>query len=363
MKTGKTLQELAAEVARQAKTKQDYRATTGEAIWPSVVDDQVQLSLKDTGCFPINELAHDQIAQHLKIPKPYYDKMKSEAPDLLANNIYTWFQKYPAIRTVRTLDTKVRAFLSNSFMPLDNYDFARAILPVLQQRNLEVMSCEVTEKRLYIKAVDQQLFKDIPVGYRMGDGSHKIFDTVAPAVIASNSEVGFGTLSLETGVYTRACTNMALFAGSGMKRRHVGVRHKLLEDVEDMETIMSDKTKQKTNEALWLQVQDLIKSAFDEKTVKQRVEQLEAAGTNKIVGKVEKVLDVTAEKLGLTDEEQEDVLKFLIEGGQLSQYGLHAAITRTAQEVDSYDRATELEYMGGRVIDMTANQWKELQDA
>jgi hypothetical protein len=283
--------------------------------------------------------------------------MREEAPELLVNNIETWFSKYPAVRMLRTLDGRGRAWLSDKFNALDNYDFANAILPVLKKRKLEIMSCEITEKRLYIKAVDEQLFKDVPVGYKMGDGSHRIFDTCAPAIICANSEVGYGRLVIESGVYTRGCTNMALFANSGMKRTHVGARHRLLEEVEDLEEIMSEQTKAKTNEALWLQVKDILASAFDQKVVEKRIEKMEAAAGNKMPGKVEKVLEVTAQKLALTDDERGDVLKYLIEGGQLSQYGLHSALTRAAQDRDDYDRATELEYMGGKVVELSQPEW------
>jgi hypothetical protein len=36
----------------------------------------------------------------------------------------------------------------------------------------------------------------------------------------------------------------------------------------------------------------------------------------------------------------------------LSQWGLVNAITRTSQDVTDYDRATELERLGGVVLDM-----------
>jgi hypothetical protein len=362
MKTGRTIQELAQEVMRQAQTKSDWQTNT-ENMRPVLVDDHLELAISDKFQLPIRDLAHDQIAEHVGIPKRYYDRMRAEAPKLLASNIDTWFKKYPKVRMVRVLDDHVRAFLSNGYLRLDNYDFVNAILPVLTSRNLEIMSCEVTEKRLYLKAVDKKLFRDVPVGYKMGDGSHQIFDTVAPAIICSNSEVGYGRFVVETGVYTKACTNMALFANSGMKRTHLGQRHQLLEEVDNLDAIMSDEAKAKQNEALWLQVRDLIKSAFNKDVVERRVEQLNAASGQKITGRVEKVMDVTAMKLGLTEDEKDNVLKFLVEGGQLSQYGLHSALTRAAHEVESYDRATELEYAGGRVVELTPPDWKVFQAA
>lgn len=97
---------------------------------------------------------------------------------------------------------------------------------------------------------------------------------------------------------------------------------------------MSAQTKRKTMEALRLQVRDVIKSAFDEKVIGKRLEGLAEAAGRKIEGRVEKVLEAVQEKFSLDDSERDSVLKHLIEGGNLTQYGLHAAITRSAQDVE-----------------------------
>jgi hypothetical protein len=368
MKIGKSLTELAAEIERQAKSKKDYVASL-DAIEMKVVEKAGGLvpvvEIENRGEFGIREIAHGQIAEHTKIPKIYYDRMRSQAPELLVNNVNEWFRKYPAPQMIRTLDHQMRALLSAGYKPLDNYDFFAAIFPILAERKLNVMSCEVTERKLYVKAVDEQLFRDVPVGYKMGDGSNRIFETCAPAVIFSNSEVGFGRLSVETGVYTRACTNLALMAKGGMRRTHVGVRNTLAEgvQVDDLDSIIKTDTRRKTDEAIWLQTRDVIAAAFDEKVVTKRVEAYEVAAGRRIEGKVEKVMEVAAEQFGLSMTEKESIFKHLIEGGSLTQYGLHAAITRAAQDVESYDRATELEYLGGRVVELPRTEWQVLAEA
>jgi hypothetical protein len=126
---------------------------------------------------------------------------------------------------------------------------------------------------------------------------------------------------------------------------------------------MSAQTKRKTMEALRLQVRDVIKSAFDEKVIGKRLEGLAEAAGRKIEGRVEKVLEAVQEKFSLDDSERDSVLKHLIEGGNLTQYGLHAAITRSAQDVEEYDRATELEYAGGAVLELPRTEWTRLAEA
>jgi hypothetical protein len=116
-------------------------------------------------------------------------------------------------------------------------------------------------------------------------------------------------------------------------------------------------------EALWLQVRDVIASAFNKELFTKRAEQLAAIAENKIEGAVEKVVAMAAVRFALADTERESVLKHLITGGSLTQYGLHAAITQSAQDAADYDRATELEALGGKIIELPRNAWEEISEA
>ena len=39
------------------------------------------------------------------------------------------------------------------------------------------------------------------------------------------------------------------------------------------------------------------------------------------------------------------------------------AVTRTAEDVESYDRASELEALGGAVVDLHARDWQQIATA
>jgi len=362
MKTGRTLTELAMEIERQQSSKRDLLACTKdlEVVFDAGISKDV--GLRFPGDIPdtdIGDIAHQQIGQHTGIPAGYYNKMRSEAPGLLADNVNEWFRKYPAKRVVRTLDNKARAFLSDGYRPLEHADLAESIMPVLFELKLEIMSCEITERRLYIKAVDERIKKDVPSGRKIGDGSHVFFDTCSPAIIVSNSEVGLGMLSVETGIFTKVCTNLATIAEGGMKRRHVGARHELT-DGEHMRALLTDETKRATDKAIWLQVRDVVKGAFDEVRFTQATQKLAAMGEQKIEGDPIKTIDLAAKRWTLNDGERNSVLKHLIEGGDLSRYGVFNAVTRTAQDSPDYDRATELEKLGGKIIELPRQEWQEL---
>jgi hypothetical protein len=53
-------------------------------------------------------------------------------------------------------------------------------------------------------------------------------------------------------------------------------------------------------------------------------------------------------------------LQHLIRGADLSAWGLANAVTRTAEDVADYDRASELEAAGGRVIELAPADWRLL---
>lgn len=163
MKTGKTLIELATEIERQAASRVDYIAPTQHLV---MRDDAVLGGLlgDGQGNTPLNALAHRQLGDWAKVPAAYYDRLQAEAPALLATNINHWLAGSQDKRMVRTLDGNVRAWLSDSYRPLENHDLAEAVLPALLGMDLEIISSEITERRLYIKAVDKRINRDIPTG-------------------------------------------------------------------------------------------------------------------------------------------------------------------------------------------------------
>lgn len=369
MKAGLTLVQLAKELDRRAKAKVDFVAPVSKLAVAverdatknlvPVVHLQAQNGMK---MFGVNKVAHEQFSDYAGIPMQYYRRMLEKDPALLATNVNRWLQDHSdERRMVRVLDGNVRALLSDKFRALENEDLAEAILPVLEARKLVIMSCQVTDQRLYIKAVDQSITKNVPTGRKMGDGSHVFFDTVSPGVVVSNSEVGRGSLMLETFIFTKACTNTAIF-GTSFRKFHTGARAEMSDDVYAM---LTDKTKRLTDAAVWAQTRDLVAAAFDEAKFAALTDKLQEASEDRLPKKADvvEVVERVGKKLGLAEGERKGVLQSLIEDGDLSRYGVHSAITRMSQDVDDYDRATELERMGARVIELGRNEWEALAKA
>lgn len=362
MKTGRTIAELAKEIERRKSAKKDFVAPASKMLVGCSGKGEVELLLKGTkNQFPLNDVAHEQMADYLGIPMQYYRRMLKEAPQLVAANAQRWLADKARTddrRMVRTLDGQVRAILSDKYRPLENEDLAEAVLPVLAKNKMRIISADITDQRLYIKAIDESVERKL--GIRMGEG-HQRFDAIIPAINISNSEVGRGSLLIEAGTYTRGCTNLA-FVGAQMRKFHVGARADLSDDVIAM---LSDSTKRVSDAALWMQVQDLVKGAFDPAKFDILVASLDEAAKDRIDKKADvvEVVSLAGRKLGFSEDEGKGVLQHLIEGGDLTRYGLHAAVTRFAQDCDSYDRASELEKMGGRVIQLPKSDWMAIAKA
>lgn len=370
MKTGRTLTELAQELERQVNSRKDYIAPQGR-IEAKVIEGEVMLDGVNGEPRAITPFAHKQLADHLSIPARYYDRMKVEQPALLADNLNTWLHADPANqRMVRTLDGKVRAVLSSKYRPLDNYDLASAVIPVLLDRKVQIVSAELTETRMYLKGILPDLSDELPTGMVWGQGHNAVAPVgtrtygrdgrLVAAITISNSEIGAGALRVEPSVFTTWCTNLAILAQAAMRKYHVGRSFEADEDF----SIYRDETRQADDRAFWLKVKDVTESAFNEDTFKAAVAQIRDAAKEEIASTdLPKVVEVAVKQLALPVTSQNSILTALARGGDLTKWGLSSAITEVAGTVDSYEDATELERAGGKVLALDGRAWETIAKA
>jgi hypothetical protein len=374
MKAGKSLQDLAAELERQAAARRDYIAPQGKVeavvaetpVGDGNVRRDVMLQGINGGPLAIRSYAHKQLSDVLGIPQRYYDRMASEQPELLARNINTWLRAEPeAKRMIRTVDREVRAVLSPKYRPLDNFELAQAVLPKLINLNVQIMSSELTETRMYIKAILPDLSDDLPAGMTWGNGHNSIAEygqnragKVVAAIVISNSEVGAGTLRIEPSVFTTWCTNLAIMKSAAMKKYHVARSTEATENWE----IFRDETRQADDRAFFLKVADITDQAFDRKFFEAAVASIRAAAGNKIGEGVDlqKFVAASVEELALPAKRESTILTYLAQGGDFSQWGLSSAITATANKVEDYEEATDLEHVGGEVLALEQGRWKRI---
>jgi hypothetical protein len=363
MKAGiHSIQEFAAEIARRAETKKDFIANTKNAEVVAT-GQEVALHVGDMK-FGINKIGHAQLAEVTRIPKPYYDKMLADEPMLLADNVNTWFTRNATKQLFRTQDGKLRALRSDKFRTDMEYeDMAASLLPVLLDLNVDVMSCQVTDTRMYIKCVDKSVTRELAaIGGKFGDGQHKIVRCLSPAITISDSEVGYGGANVLTGLYDGFCSNLATFSERSVRKYHVGARHELVSEAHY--SMLTSDTKRKTQVASMAQLVDVTRAAFDRIQFDALADKVEGTQADRIESDdLVKVVEMAGKTFGLNEAEGKSVLKQLASGGDLSRFGLYNAITAASQTVEDYDRATDLERIGAQVIELPANQWERIATA
>lgn len=353
MKSGKTLMELAMELTRQNEAKKDYMLDTRNLTMDADFHG-AQLTMRNDATqtstiLGVNDIAHAQIATALGIPQKYYDRMRNENPTLLTQNVNTWLQSEPKTRMIRTLDGTARAFLSNRYRRIDNYDIAQTVLPILSNLGVKFESNEVTDSRMYIKVVNERLTKEVRPG-----------DYVQSGVIITNSEVGMGTVTIQPLLYRLVCTNGMVVndAHTRTRRRHIGKGNLADNDY----VLYADDTLLADDKALMLKIRDTIKAALDEVHFTNLIDNMKTAAEVKIeTTNIPKMVELAAPEFGLTKKEGEGILDHLIRGGDLTLYGMANAVTRYAQDVESYDRSTELEEIGYNIMTMPNRTWRNLQ--
>jgi uncharacterized protein DUF932 len=353
MKSGRTLVNLAQELERQLATKRDLLVPS--SLLQCHTDEGGSLKMiidaRDADeAYGVTDLARRQLAEKLKIPFTYFERMRTEQPALLDRNVNTWLQSDQEPRMIRTLDGQVRAVLSDRYRRLDNYDLAENVLPILQRlEGARFESVELTETKMYLKVVTPRVEYEIAPG-----------DVVQAGIVVSNSEVGCGTLSVQPLVYRLVCRNGLIASDRALRKTHIG---RVLQPDEEAITVFRDDTLAADDKAFFLKVRDVVETAVSEATFRQVAQKMQTTRDIRLAGDPVKAVEVLANRYTLNDSERAGVLRHLIVAGDLSAYGLVNAVTHFSHEVEDYDRATEFEALGGKLIELPAGDWKEMAEA
>jgi hypothetical protein len=183
MKSGRSMVNLAQELQRQLRRSGIWscRRRCCNAIPTKGGELKMIVDTKaGDGEYGVTDLARRQLAEKLKIPFAYFERMRTEQPGLLDRNVNTWLQTDSERRMIRTLDGQVRAVLSDRYRRLDNFDLAENVLPILQRLDgARFESVELTETKMYLKVVTPRVEFEIAPG-----------DVVQAGIVITNSEVG-----------------------------------------------------------------------------------------------------------------------------------------------------------------------------
>ena len=395
MKQGiESVNALALRLAHRAEAKRDFVLnarnlqfmTTGD-------DDRIELLIQDPQLKPyegprvygqVDDHCLSQFATYVDVPFRYIKRMRdNDAPELLCENLNHWLSRVPEKskgRLLRSLksdfddrnsseEVRFRSFHSDRYSIFDDEDlFAacfgqphedpataehyRGMSPLgrLQSKyGLEVVSMNITDSKFYLKITFPNLRKDISA-----DGA--VDDIVQYGLSITNSEVGKGAIHVDGLLYRLICAN-GMVVGETMNRRHLGQRN------EFGEVSMRDDTRIAYKDAMFKMIRDVIEDTSNEVAFEQVTESIRLAQDSAQILRPIKSVEYVAKELSLSSSEAEKVTESLIRDRDYSKWGMVNAITNTANTVDNYDRASELETLGGQVLTFPPQQWRRYAEA
>ena len=161
-------------------------------------------------------------------------------------------------------------------------------------------------------------------------------------------------------LYRLVCRNGLIASDHALRKTHVG---RSLSSEEESVTVFRDDTLAADDRAFFLKVRDVVEAAVSQTTFRQIAMKLQNTRDIRLTGDPVKTVEVLANRYTLNDTERAGVLRHLIIEGDLSGYGLVNAVTHYSQDVEDYDRATEFEALGGKLIELAPTEWKGLAHA
>lgn len=358
MRTMQNIEQLLARIVAEDSRKHDVIADTRRmsVIVPGAEGPDAGKTILDLDgqdgltSFEMTDHALGQVSTDLGIPKRYFDRMRSDAPGLFTTNLHHWLYNEPKARMIRGLTNgddpmTGRAWMSDKFRRLDNMEIARTLLPEFDNlgTQVEFHQAAVTDTRLYIRALFPQIERDVK----------KVGDTVRWGVEIKNSEIGAGSLTISGFILVLTCTN-GMTATKALNARHVGKR-------ED-EGVLSNEALAADDVAFWLAARDTLRHTCSETAFAEICDRLDDLSETQVISPVA-ATKVLANEIGLTDEEQENVMLSLAadpNGIGRGQWGMLNAITAVAQTVESFDRQAELEGIGWQVANMSDRAWEKV---
>lgn len=364
MHNGMKLEEMLAEVVRHSRVKRDFVADTKEHIAMVPMPDfpdrvALVLSREESNVlerFQITENCHQQIASRLKIPMKYYERLLKDYPDLVMRNVNTLFQREPALRMVRTLDGKARAFLSNSFRRVDNEQILEQTLPVIRNEyDTVLLNTFVDEDNMRMKCLFTGDEHKVDVGPRAGDGGP---DFVHAGFEMGNSEVGKGSFYIRGFLYRSFCKNGCVWNSeetASFKQIHVGSRLGVTENM-----LLSNETMRKEDDLIISAARDVLANLSSPEFTQKVGARLRALRNTKAVASPIEAVAAVCEELRMTEKESATVLESFIADRDYTQWGMVNAVTAAANVVEDYNRASRIEELGASLLNMDLKRWNKI---
>ena len=355
-----SVEELLTKANNLASRKRDFVADVRNTHMHYQGGGEFGLAIDGEADYKITDNAMVQLGDWCRIPRAYVRHMMDNGQNkLLVDNFNQWFEKPDHVKSFRRLyrgmageysesNSVWRSFHSDKFQRVDHEHVLEDLLPQLEELaevfgGIKIISCAITDDKMYLKVT-------FP-----GQEAKVVGDLVRMGLSIGNSEVGKSNVYILPLAYILRCLNGMVLPHMGIKRRHIGAA---IEG--DGQVTYAEDTLEANLKAIKLQLRDSMNDVVKSFKDGSFVEELQKSGDSSRVKEPAKAIEATAKLFNLTDKET-DTAK--ISWGKLNDYskwGMMNAITEVANTHDSYDRASELEIIGGKIIAMPTYEWDKI---
>jgi hypothetical protein len=324
------LQSLLDELERQQPLKWDQKVSASQ-LEMILFRNQVKVLMKEDRSLTITNSCHDQIAERLEIPVKYYHKLLYEASDLLAENVNFWLKRIEKEYFLRCLGDSVRAFVSDRYRVIDHLDVLHCALNELQAHETEVEDCFLSETEMNLKVKSGKL-KDFI--------RHKD-DLMIGGLFLTNSETGHKALRIEPRLFRVQCSNGMIIEEFKTRQIHLGNGN------EDSDELVYLSIRRSIRE-LFERFGEIIQSLRETTEIKVR--------------NPKTVISNVVKHYGLSEAQKENILIAFGAEPEHDQFGIANALTRAAKSEESWEKSTELERIGGKLITLPVSEFKHLDE-
>lgn len=348
--------EIIKEIERQKKTKKDF---VGDSRFLSVAPVEGQISLRidikkasqmgEADLFSLTRTGRVQLANALHIPMTLWDRMEKDPKHQgkLGELATHFLREEPSDRLVRTLDGKMRAFLSPRYRTLDNADLFFVSAEEFEKAGAEIWDARLSEDSFRLYAVQPG------ISARIDDDSDGNKFEAAPdehiaAVSISNSETGRGKLKVRPCTLRKVCWNWNVWDET-LAQIHLGRER-------EEEGWISEETQKLEDKVVWAKVKDVIKTAFNKEKFEEVIAKLRGAKKDKDPDPV-KTVEAAVEFTGLPQSSMDAIRAKYLGEKDYTRYGLVQAITVQAHENVSDEEKDAFDDAGAKVLATSINKF------
>lgn len=336
------LELLVQELEAQESIKKDYLAPTTDLHF--VDGNLVMLHAGQQVVFAPTSVFHGQVAEKLGIPKAYYDRMKDKALNLLDDNVNHWLGSEGKNLLIRTFtredgDNDARAFLSDRYNMIDNFDCLFQTLEAIKESGLEVdiKGAELSETRMYLHVTCPQIEVEATEMLKLYRKTIGVGSGIISGFVLQNSEIGFGSFQIGARAVVLCCNNGMTSQKDIMRRVHLGGK------LDELDFHKNSDVKNANRKLVKEQVKHAVKRFLSKDYLQNLVNTYTELGKKEIVAPINAVVEVVAKEYGFDQESKKSLLDHFIRGGDTRRIGMVNSLTELAQTFTDADKKNDTE--------------------